>query len=65
MDQDTFLTSVYVTADDYCKAHAIDWPVLPGSAPSLSVSEVLTVSLLSRWARFGSDREFYAYANRH
>lgn len=65
MDQDTFLTTVYVTADDYCKAHTIDWPALPGPTPALSVSEVLTLSLLSRWARFSSDREFYAYAERH
>ncbi len=49
MDQDTFLTTVYVRADDYCKAHEIDWPVVPG--PKLSVGEVLTLSLLSRWAR--------------
>lgn len=26
---------------------------------------MLTVSLLSRWARFGSDRDFYGYASRH
>jgi hypothetical protein len=30
MDMDTFMTTVYVMADDYCKAHTIDWPVLPG-----------------------------------
>lgn len=65
MDQDTFLTTVYVRADDYCKADGIDWPKRPGPAPALSVGEVLTLSLLSRWQRFGSDREFYAYARRH
>jgi hypothetical protein len=65
MDQDTFLTTVYVMADDYCKAYALDWPASPGPAPTLSVSEVLTVSLASRWARFSSDRDFYRYAMRH
>lgn len=65
MDQDTFLTTVYVIVDDYCKMHQIAWPVRPGPAPTLSVSEVLTVSLLSRWARFGSDRDFYAYVGQH
>ena len=65
MDEDTFLTTVYVTADDYCKAQAVDWPVAPGPVPALSVSEVLTVSLVSRWARFSSDRDFYRYATRH
>ena len=62
MDMDTFLTTVYVMADDYCQAQQIDWPVLPGPAPSLRVSEVITLALLSRWARFRSERDFYRYA---
>ena len=65
MDQDTFLTTVYVMADDYCKAQQIAWSVRAGPNPGLSIGEVLTLSLMSRWARFSSDREFYGYAERH
>lgn len=65
MDLDTFITTVYVMVDDYCKANGIDWPKMPGSPPSLQVSEVLSLALLSRWRRFGSDRDFYRFAWRH
>jgi hypothetical protein len=65
MDMDTFVTTVYVMVDDYCKAQHIDWPVQPGPAASLGVSEVLSLARLSRWARFRSEREFYRYARRH
>jgi hypothetical protein len=65
MDLDTFVTTVYVMVDDYCKAEKIGWPKMPGSQPSLQVSEVLSLVLLSRWSRFGSDREFYRFAQRH
>jgi hypothetical protein len=64
MDMDTFVTTVYVMADDYCKAQHIGWPIQPGPAPSLQVSEVLSLALLSRWARFRSGRDFYRYARR-
>lgn len=65
MDLDTFVTTVYVLLDDYCKLRGIRWPISRGPAPSLSVSEVLSLVLLSRWARFGSDRDFYRFARRH
>ena len=42
MDLDTFVTTVYVMLDDYCKAQQVSWPKSPGPAPSLPVSEVLT-----------------------
>lgn len=65
MDLDTFVTTVYVMVDDYCKAQQVSWPKSPGPAPSLPVSEVLSLVLLSRWSRFGSDRGFYRFADRH
>lgn len=64
MDMDTFTTTVYVMVDDYCKAQPIAWPVHPGPSPSLAVSEVLTLVLLSRCQVFASDRAFYRYAVR-
>lgn len=65
MDLDTFVTEVYVMADDYCKAYQVDWPVRPGPTPALSVAEVITLALTSRWQRFASDRDFYRYAATH
>lgn len=64
MDLDTFVTTVYVMVDDYCKAERIAWAKSPGPAPSLAVSEVLSLVLLSRWSRFSSDRAFYRFALR-
>src|SRR5512137_484233 len=65
MDTDTFMTTVYVMVDDYCKSEYIAWPVQPGLSRSLCVSEVVTLVLLSRWNMFSSDRAFYRYAGRH
>lgn len=65
MDLDTFITTVYVMVDDYCKAQKITWPKLPGPLPSLTISEELTLVLLSRWSQFRSDRAFYRFALHH
>jgi hypothetical protein len=65
MDSDTFLTTVYVMADDFCHQQGIAWPAGPGPTPGLDVSEVLSLTVLSRWMRFRSDRDFYRYAQRH
>ena len=65
MDEDTFLTTLYVMADDYCKSQDVGWPVQPGPRPTLSMAEVLTLALMSRWARFRSDRDFDRYVRRH
>jgi hypothetical protein len=64
VDSDTFLTTLYVMIDDFCKSH------LPpehrcGAPASLTRSEVLTLALLSQWQRFPSERGFYRYAQRH
>lgn len=44
VDVDTFLTTVYVTVDDFCAAHPA--PIRPGPKPVMSDSEVLTILLL-------------------
>src|SRR5688572_11674938 len=65
MDRDTFLTTVYVMADDFCKTRRVNWPGRRGPRPSLSVAEVLTLAVMSRWDHFRSERDFHAYAERH
>lgn len=65
MDLDTFITTVYVMIDDYCKSEDIGWAKKTGTSPSLTISEVLSLVLMSRWQRFCSDRDFYRFANQH
>ena len=61
VDTDTFLTALYVMADDFCKSQSP-----PGCTPdpraSLTRSEVVTLVIFSQWARFRSERYFYRYA---
>jgi len=64
VDLDTFVTTVYVLADDYCKAHE-QCPAQPGRAPSLDMAEVITLAMVSQWAPFGSERGFYRSAQQH
>lgn len=47
IDADTFLTTVYVTVDDFCAAYP--HRIHPGRHPIMSDSEVLTVLLLKPW----------------
>ena len=63
IDENTFLTTLYVEVDDFCKAH-LPPLVQPGPAASLSRSEVVTLSVFGQWARFQSERDFYRYAVR-
>ena len=42
VDTDTFLTALYVMADDFCKSQLPAGPV-PGPKPSLTASEVITL----------------------
>lgn len=62
LDYDTFLTTLYVTIDDFCRTHLPQEQNKPGRTPSLSRSEVLTLALLGRWARFRSERDFWRFA---
>src|SRR5215212_7059936 len=60
LDVDTFLTILYVIADDFCQSHPPKRR--PGPQPSLSEGEVIALALFARWGRFSSERDFYRYA---
>lgn len=61
LTRDMFLLALYVGADEFCKENYSP-PIRPGSAASLSASEVLTLSIFSQWNVFPSERAFYRYA---
>jgi hypothetical protein len=60
--KDTFLTTLYVMVDDFCQSRP-QKEQYPGPDASLSPSEVVTLAILARWARFASERDFYRYAS--
>jgi hypothetical protein len=62
LDVDTFLTILYVMVDDFCQSRPHK-EQRPGPDASLSPSEVLTLAIFARWARFTSERDFYRYAS--
>jgi DDE family transposase len=64
VDTDTFLTTLYAMADDFCK---IFLPTEGHAGPpaALSHSEVVTLAIYGQWQGFGSERGFYRYAQRH
>jgi hypothetical protein len=64
LDPDTFLTILYVMADDFCKSQPPK-ETRPGPNPSLTHSEVITLALFGQWSRFQSERGFYRYAQAH
>jgi hypothetical protein len=61
VDVDTFLTTLYVTVDDFCQTRPSERR--PGPEASLSESEVITLAVFARWSRFASERDFYRYAS--
>jgi len=63
IDEDTFLTTLYVMVDDFAKTRPTQHG--PGRPPSLTCSEVITLGLFGQWARFASERDFYRYAEKH
>ncbi|MCD6053420.1 MAG: hypothetical protein K0Q96_612, partial [Rubrobacteraceae bacterium] len=63
VDVDTFLTTLYVIADDFC--HSQPPRSRPGPDASLCESEVITLAIFARWSRFNSERDFYRYAIGH
>lgn len=64
LDTDTFLTILYVMADDFCK-YQPPAEETPGPLASLTRSEVITLALFSQWSHFPSERGFYRYARKH
>jgi hypothetical protein len=64
VDVDTFLTTLYVLGDDFCKT---SWPCEehPGPQAMLSRSEGMTLAIFGQWPAFGSERGFARYARRH
>jgi hypothetical protein len=64
VDVDTFLTTLYVMADDFCKTSLPPEPH-PEPPAALSRSEVVTLALFGQWQGVGSERGFYRYAQRH
>ncbi len=64
MDSDTFLCTLYVMADDFCKDH-LPPEKTPGATASLTRGEVVTLALFGQWSCFLSERGFYRYASRH
>lgn len=65
IDLDTFLTTLYVMIDDFCKSALPPEPNHPGPQASLSRSEVLTLALFGQWTQFPSERAFYRFATHH
>ena len=64
MDTDTFLTTLYVMVDDFCK-YQFPPEKTPGPRPSLTRGEVVTLALFGQWSCFLSERGFYRYASHH
>jgi hypothetical protein len=62
VDVDTFLTTLYVMVGDFCHSRP-QKAQHPGPEASLSPSEVATLAIFARWARFTSERDFYRYAS--
>ncbi len=65
IDIDTFLTTLYVMVDDFCKGQLPVERQRPGPQDSLSRSEVVTLALFGQWAQFPSERAFSRYAQHH
>lgn len=64
LDVDTFLTTVYVLVDELDQREG-SGPIGSGPVAALSRSEVVTLAIFAQWGRFGSERAFYRYAERH
>ena len=64
VDVDTFLTTLYIMVDDFCKT-ALPPATHRGPEAALSRSETVTLAIFGQWQGFGSERGFYRYAQRH
>ena len=53
---------MYVNVEDFCRQYLSRESVLPGPAPALSRSEIVTLALFGQFARFQSERDFFRFA---
>lgn len=63
MDLDSFLVTLYVLVDDWCKDRHPQSPRGPGRPVALSDGEVLTLAIFSQWPRWRSERDFWRFAD--
>jgi hypothetical protein len=57
VDTDTFLTTLYIMVDDFCKTF-LPRARPPGPQATLSPSEVGTLAIFGPWQGFGRARGF-------
>ena len=65
MDLDSFLTSLYVSVDDWWQTHYLPTARKLGRPALLADSEVLTMAILAQWPRFRGERDFWRFASAH
>ena len=63
LDNETFLTELYVMIDDFTKLNGPP-KVKPGPQAGLSLSEIVTLAVAGQWFWYGSERGFYRYIKR-
>ena len=64
VDVDTFLTTLSVMTDDFCKT-SLPLEPHPGPHAALTRSEVVTLAIFGQWQGLGRARRFYRDAPRH
>ena len=67
IDPSTFLTALYVQADDFFQRQSAEGSRVArtGRRASLSPSEVVTLGLFGQWFGFGGERGFWRWGSRH
>ena len=67
IDPDTFLTALYVSADDFFQHQSagVTSGARTGRRVSLSQREVVTLGCFGQWFGFGGERGFWRWAQRH
>ncbi len=65
LDLDTFLTALYTVVDDLYLERVARFTNRPGPVPTLSDSEVLTLSVCAEWGQWDSERGFWRWACKH
>ena len=65
MDLEILLVSLYVLVADWCQARRPTTPSKRGRPVMMSDAEVLALAIISQWPRWGSERDFWRFANAH